>query len=149
MIVCNLFFSFCSHKWMRRSSWAPGLKSRGWRAAVEEPRPVTRVRIHSLTDPPWLQWFETLHKWKLAILHRPFLKTSQACFILQNAKSNSDVEDYSSPLWPRYHMTGWHQDLRTVNVFEIIVVVPTRFYGNRWNCLTVTDYIAWPAKTQW
>lgn len=59
-LVLNLFSSY-SLKWMRRSSWAPGLKSRGWKAAAEEPRPVTQVRLHVWTDPPTVKRKKNVH----------------------------------------------------------------------------------------
>lgn len=77
------FFLFRSLRWMRRSSWALGLKSRGWRAAVEEPRPVIQVRIHILTDPAWPRWVEnTARAKKLFISQVRFI----LCFLMETSE---------------------------------------------------------------
>lgn len=48
--MSNSLSPSCSHKWTRRSSSALGLRSHGWRAAAEEPKPASQVTAVLLDD---------------------------------------------------------------------------------------------------
>lgn len=125
MNVCNLFVS--SHKWMRRSSWAPGLKSRGWRAAVEEPRPVIQVLTARIN---WLTVVWNIAQIEVGHTVQTFLKAvNKKNFIAQPSMFHFEKKQRKcGGLFVSSLAQISHDDWSTLNIW-ISCLVPARFYG--------------------